>query len=737
MANRTTTILAALFGIAISLSLGAGLWGVSADTSLLSAHEIPPKPVASYKIDVQLKLDDERRPKRLQGVERLTWFNHSRDTISDLQFHLYLNAFKSEKSTFFEESGGQLRGDESQPGEWGWIDVDKIKLEGGEDLTSKIEFIHPDDDNSDDQTVIRVPLSKPVKPGEEIALDIDFTAQLPRVFARTGYWASFALVGQWFPKIGVWESAGERRREQAGWNCHQFHATSEFYADFGNYDVTMTVPAAYKSKIGATGVMKSERDNQDGTVTYNFVQDNVHDFAWTVDTNYLIVKRQFKAAEQVTQSEINDWSSRLNLPVDRIALTDVDVTVMIQPEHRDQVDRHFKAAFNAIKYFGLWYGNYPYNTLTVVDPPYNAGGAAGMEYPTFITAGTSWRAGRDQNPEGVIVHEFGHQFWYGLVASNEFEESWLDEGFNTYSTAKVLKTAYGPDIIPLGFAGINWLYFPIEFPHPYENRVLTLRGKFNDPILTPAWKFYDQFSYGLNSYPRTGLTLSTLERHLGAGVMARVMREYQEKWRYRHPASQDFFDTVNQVTGQDFGWFFDQFVKGVGDLDYELAEIKSEKQGVKIGVFDKNGQKTEVKAPEHDDEKNDQNATYENEVAVRRVGEAWFPVEMLFTLKDGAHISAKPVNTRGGMIEYQLIDSKDGRRWSDTWAIKDRWKKFRFTTGSELVTAEIDPEQKVLLDANLTNNSKTGSTGVGGAVRWSSGAMYWVQAMMQALSFLS
>src|SRR5215475_14694985 len=478
MANRTATILVALFGVAISLSLGAGLRSVSAESHSLLLEEIPSQPIASYKIDVQLKLDDKQHPTHLEGLERLTWFNHSQDTINDLQFHLYLNAFKNEKSTFFKESGGQLRGDEYQPGEWGWIDVNKMKLGGGEDLTSKIEFIHPDDDNSDDQTVIRVPLSKPVKPGEKIELDIKFAAQLPRVFARTGYWASFALIGHWFPKIGVWESAGERRRALAGWNCHEFHANSEFYADFGNYDVTMTVPAAYKNKIGATGMMKSERDNQDGTVTYNFVQDNVHDFAWTVDMNYLIVKRAFKSAEQVTDSEISDWSSRLNLPADRIALTDVDVTLMIQAEHRDQIDRHFKAAFNAIKYFGLWYGNYPYNTLTIVDFLYNGGGAGGMEYPTFITAGTSWRPGRDQNPEEVIVHEFGHQFWYGLVASNEFEESWLDEGFNTYSEKRVLKTAYGPDLFPFRFDGAPLLYMPFDAPHPYENRIITLHGKF-------------------------------------------------------------------------------------------------------------------------------------------------------------------------------------------------------------------------------------------------------------------
>ncbi len=705
-------ISAAITGILMGLCLYARLWNVSAETIIRLAHEIPPEPIASYKIDVQLKLDDNRHPTRLEGSERLTWLNDSPDTITDLQFHLYLNAFKNLESTFFRESGGRLRNNEYELGKWGWIDVNEMKVVGGEDLTPKIEFIHPDDDNDDDRTVIRVSLSKAVKPGEKFLLDIKFTAQLPRVFARTGYWDSFALVAQWFPKIGVWESKGERRRPQTGWNCHQFHASSEFYADFGNYDVTMTVPAVYKGRIGATGAMRFERENPNGTVTYNFAQDNVHDFAWTVDTKYIVVKRAFNSAEQVTQAEINELSARLDLPVDRIALTSVDVTVMIQPEHRDQLDRHFKAAFNAIKYFGLWYGAYPYNTLTVVDPPYNGDGAGGMEYPTFITAGTSWRTGRDQNPEDVIVHEFGHQFWYGLVANNEFEESWLDEGFTTYSTAKALQRAYGANVIPLRYAGFNWLYLPIEIQHPYEDRILTLQGNFNDPILTSTWKFYDTFSYGMNSYSRPALTLHTLERYLGEDVMARVMREYHRKWRYRHPASQDFFDTVNQVSGQDMNWFFDQFVRGVGALDYEVTELSSDTQDAKGGPTD-------------------------NEVTVRRVGEQWFPVEIRFTLDNGALISAKPIKVRDGVIEYQFTDSEDGKQWTDSWPISDRWKKFEFTAGSELVTVEIDPERKVLLDANLTNNSKTGSTGVGGALRWSSGAMYWVQAILHAFSFFS
>jgi hypothetical protein len=698
---------------------------VSADNS--------PQIIASYKIDVQLKLDERGHPTNLEGREQLTWLNDSPDQISDLQFHLYLNAFKNEKSTFFKESGGQLRDDRFQAGEWGWIDINEMRIAGGENLTSKIEFIRPDDGNADDQTVIRVPLPRPIGPGEKITLDINFTAKLPRVFARSGYWGQFALVAQWFPKIGVWESVGERRRTEPGWNCHQFHATSEFYADFGSYDVTMTVPAIYQGKIGATGKMESEKVNQDGTIAYRFRQDNVHDFAWTVDPNYLVVTRLFKADEVVRQVEIDEWTRRLNLPQDQVKLKDVSVTVVIQPEHRGQIDRHFVAAFNAIKYFGLWYGKYPYETLTVVDPPYNGHGAGGMEYPTFITAGARWWPGRDQNPEQVIVHEFGHQYWQGMVATNEFEEPWLDEGFTTYSTAKALKLAYGSDVIPFVFTGVPWFYLPIEIPHPYEDRIFTLQGKFNDPILKPAWKFYDFFSYGLNSYPRTGLVMNTLERYLGEDLMARVMREYHQKWRYRHPTSQDFFETVNDVTRQDFSWFFDQFVKGTDTLDYEIAEAKSKRNERAEGLFDRDGRKVEVER----DLRAGNNQSYETEIVVRRVGEAYFPVELLLRFQDSNKILAKPTALRDGIIEYQFEDTRTGRKWIDSWAIKDRWKKFKFTTTSELLTAQLDPEEKVLLDANLTNNSRAlSTTGMGAATRWASGAIFWLQAILQLISAL-
>lgn len=679
---------------------------------------------ASYKIAIELKLDDKRQPSKLEGREILTWTNDSPDTISDLHFHLYLNAFKNSESTFFKESGGQLRGDHFTEGAWGSIDILEMIIEGGEDLTKKIEFIQPDDGNKADQTVIRVPLTVPLKPGETVRINIKFKSQLPQVFARTGFFKQFALVGQWFPKIGVWEKVGDRGRTAAGWNCHQFHANSEFYADFGDYDVTMTVPDIFKGKIGATGKVQYERVHNDKTVSYNFVQKNVHDFAWTIDSDYVVVSRIFKTSEQVKQSEIDYWATRLKLPPSQIQLKDVTVTLLMQPEHASQTDRHFKAAFNAIKYFGLMYGKYPYDTLTIVDPPHNGSGAAGMEYPTFITAGTEWKLSVDQNPEGVIVHEFGHQYWQGMIASNEFEESWLDEGFNTYSTEQVMKVAYGPESIVIRLGGFPLIHLPFQVDHPFGNRILALRRENLDSILTPSWKFYDDLNYGVNSYLRTGLVMSTLEGYLGGEVMAQVMREYFTKWQYRHPSSQDFFDTVKSVTGQDLSWFFNQYVKGTDVLDYEIAEAESELLDSPLGLFDTEGKRIEQKGG------GTSNGNFQTKVMVRRNGGAYYPMYLIMKFENGSEITGRPSVLPSGDIEYVFFDSSSKRTWKQNWLINERWMKIEVTTPSKIKVAQVDPYNQVLLDACITNNGIVpAESGNAPAFRWSTEMLFWLQSI--------
>ncbi len=629
--------------------------------------------IVEYDISATLVPKD----RAVVGAETLTWHNQSPDTVGELQFHLYMNAFRDEKSTFAREQGrGEWR---LKEGGWGHIDIKRMHVVGGADLTKSIRFIHPDDDNADDRTVISVLLPQPVKPGGSITLAIDFVTKLPHVAARTGYHGDFYMVAQWFPKIGVWETAGERYSTRGQWNCHQFHAWSEFYADYGRYAVNLTVPSGYV--VGATGVnVNRSEDNKAMTATYRFVQDDVHDFSWTASPKFLRVVRRFEPDKEVTARELAETARMLGLPVDEVRLRPVDMILLIQPEHACQIDRHFKAVRNGLKYFGLWYGAYPYKTITVVDPPFGGHEAGGMEYPTLITAGTSWVVSkRGQTPEGVTVHEFGHQYWYGMVGNNEFEEAWLDEGFNTYSTDKILDLAYGPSPVPFTLQNIplDGVAGTPEIGHDSLNRAAYLLAPKADTLARNAWQYYDGMSYGLNSYVRPGITLRTLENYLGHDTMARILRTYFRRWQYRHPTTRDFIAVVNELSGRDMRWFFDQFFYGSNLLDYSIGEVTSDKKG----------------------------KNFESVVKIRRSGEAVFPVEVRVRFKDG-----------------KTID----RAWDGQY----RWTEFRFTRPAAIESVEVDPGHKLLLDANFANNSHTAEVQTAPLLKWTENVLFWTQNVL-------
>ena len=406
---------------------------------------LPARAVHVADYDMRVRFSPEA--KTLEGQQRIVWRNPAPEAVSELWFHLYLNAFKNSKSTFFEESGGQLRGDRMAEDGWGWVEVRSIRRADGVDLAPGATFEHPDDDNADDRTVWRVPLPEPVPPGGEIALDVDLRGEAAAHLRAHRLLPRLPPRGTVVPEARRLRARGAPRPGRGGWNCHQFHANSEFYADFGHYRVELTLPKHFV--VGATGKRVLRRENPDGTSTHVFEQGDVVDFAWTASPRFLEVKATFSAEKDVTAEEYAETARLLGRSLDEVRLSDVEVTVLLQPEHAAQADRHVRAAKAGIKWFGLWYGRYPYPTLTVVDPAYGAGGSGGMEYPTFITAGTStlfnrWPLDRVLAPEGVTVHEFGHQYWQSMVASNEFEESWLDEGFNSYSTGKVMERVYGP-----------------------------------------------------------------------------------------------------------------------------------------------------------------------------------------------------------------------------------------------------------------------------------------------------
>jgi hypothetical protein len=291
-------------------------------------------PIVDYHIRARL----DTSLKAIDGQETLTWRNDSPDSIGELRFHLYLNAFQNEKSTFMRESGGQLRTDKMPKEGWGYVEVRKMQVAGGPDLTPAIRFIHPDDDNADDQTAIAVSLPQPLGPGRSITLNIDFLSKLPKVFARTGYHNDFFFAGQWFPKIGVYEKAGDRYARQGAWNCHQFHANSEFFADYGNWDVTVTVPSTYV--VGATGVEQSRsEDAQRHETTYRFVQENVHEFAWTASPKFVRVEREFDPDREVSASELSSVARLVGRNAGELKLKPVRMILLMQPEHRSQIDR--------------------------------------------------------------------------------------------------------------------------------------------------------------------------------------------------------------------------------------------------------------------------------------------------------------------------------------------------------------------------------------------------------------
>jgi hypothetical protein len=539
-----------------------------------------------------------------------------------------------------------------------------------------------------------------VPPGGSVTLDIAFTSQLPQVFARTGFKNDFYLVGQWFPKIGVYEPAGTRGRAEGGWNCHQFHANSEFYADYGFYHVEITAPSSFK--LAATGERTGERRNADGTTTYTYEQGDVHDFAWTADPHYLVVKDTFSATRDVTPAEYEQAAKLVGRTLDEVKLSDVEITVMLQPDHAPQADRHVQAAKAGLKWFGLWYGKYPYKTLVVVDPAAGASGAGGMEYPTFITAGTTWLSNRWpfdklRLVEMVTVHEFGHQYWYAMVGNNEFEEAWLDEGINSYSTGKVMDRVYR---------------YLIEMPGIKMSETDTLRmgnspSEHYNRIVAKAWDYVPSGTYGFYSYQKPEMALMTLEGMLGEQTMARVMRTFHERWRFRHPASQDFFDVVHEVTGQNFDWYWSQVFKGTGVLDYAVGSASSERVSEPRGVMDTpKGRETVTNdAAAKKDADSSTKANYQTVVIVQRRGEVSVPVEIAFKFE------SQPA---------------ERQRWDGLAPSR----KFVFTRPQRLEWVEIDPDRKILLDADWLNNSRRLTADSRAALRWTTRWLTLIQTML-------
>ncbi len=618
--------------------------------------EIPEQSLrnANYSIDARLHVERHE----LEGGLTLEWRNTTESAVDSFPFHLYWNAFRNNLSTSARGQGRRAarvaEGPLADRG-WGYTKVTKIELLGepATDLTPTLEYIQPDDGNRDDRTVMQVRTERPIAAGETARFRIEWLSRIPYGdVGRAGWVHDYHFMAQWFPKIAVLQAEG--------WNAHQFHAWTEFFADYGVYDVALTLPAGFV--VGATGRLVEQNRNADDTETFRFIQEDVHDFTWTASRRFLVRESRFEDS----------------------GFPPVDIRLLVQPEHDHLSERYLEATKIALRSYGAWSTPYPYAQITVVDPAWGSA-SGGMEYPTLFTGGAAvWSPPALQSPEVVTIHEAGHQFWYGLVGTNEFEEAWLDEGFNSYHTDKASFLALGPSGWGRRYFGITGRGrrsgIPIVAPRVWlkrrSGRLSGLRREgTTDVMARRAWEYRESGSYGLNSYGKPALSLQTLEGLVGDETMTRILRSYARRHQFGHPTTQDFIDAVNDVTGRDYTWFFDETWFSSELCDYAV-DVETRDRPKPAGF--REGRESQLRLVETPTEvTTDEDADEIYTVTVRRLGGVRLPVEI-------------------------TVEFDDGLRREEHWDGQDRWRRFEYE--KKVVAALVDPDRKIALDTNLTNN---------------------------------
>ena len=664
-----TIAMAGADAAAVKVASSADAWGGprTGEEATLSDR------VVDYSIDASL--DPVKHT--ITGKQTLRWRNRSAQPVCSIYLHMYLNGFDGPGSTFMTEkrasAGGFRSNVPTKDGEYGYIRLDKVQQGGA---AAKWGFVQPDGGPKTDRSVVRIDLPQAVAPGATTALEIDFFDQLPRVVARTGYYGSFHLVGQWFPKIGVLELPGERGATAPRWNAHEFHLHSEFYADYGNYDVRLTVPKGYT--VGATGELAGTPVERDGKVTSRYLQGDVHDFAWTADKRY---------AKPLTKT----WNGP-NGPV--------LVSVLYTPEYDFNAEPVLQATIDSLKYFSDTLGGYPYKTATAVIPPYGAGEAGGMEYPTFFTAdstsqvepGTAARFMLDF----VTVHEFGHGYFYGILGSNEFEEPMLDEGMNEYWDQRMLrarKSVINPTPWWLRRLGIN---VSLEDVFDLERLGASL-GDPADPLGDNSWSRLSSSSFG-TVYSRSATLMRQIEDMVGTPAMERAMKLYYERWKFRHPSIADLREALAEGTGKReiVETNFNNFIYGTGRFDDRVSSIDSHEilplpgyrlhNGKQVLVNEKQLKKAiearrEAWKKKHPTAKDWEGAfPFESVVVVRRESQT-MPQTLRVNFADGTHRDMAVTNTGS-------------------------WQRFKFVGPAKAVSAQLDPDNVLHMDQSKLNDSR-------------------------------
>lgn len=611
-----------------------------------------PRPTCDYVIRARL----DPATHTIAGQASITLANRTPIALGGVWLHLYLNAFKNEKSVFLREPVGSARGT-GPIDDWGSIDVDSLtqvdELGTRHALWSRHRFSTPGD-----ETDAYVPLAEPVAAGGSVRLEVKWRAKLPSIVERTGYSGSYHFVAQWFPKLAKLEPDGH-------FEHFPFHHLGEFYSNFGAYDVTLDVPSSFQ--IGATGVRASTKESSGRRIERRRI-DRVHDFAWVA------------------------WDAFLERH-ERIG--GVDVTLLHPPGYESVAERDMESLRFALPHYASRYGPYPYPVLTLVHPPEWAAESGGMEYPTLFSSRSAWYVPHGiRIPELITLHEFGHQYFYGLVASNETRWPFLDEGLNSYAEAEALRAKFGPaSVIDVG---------PIRIADDAIQGALSAAHGGDESIERPAHEFSSGAAYSTLVYMRTAALIETTGRVWGQDRLAKTMRAYVDRYRFGHPTPSEFLAVVREHLGPEAYVFLDEALRRRGWVDFVVTAIHSKPSRAARGIFDRAGHRETVASTTSSGE-------FEGYALVHRRGSLVVPVDV--------------------EIVYD-----DGRRERVHWDGHEAFKRFTFRGPSGLRGVVIDPDEKILIERTRTNNFGVGRTMRGGSTSVLGERLSaWAAFLMEAL----
>jgi hypothetical protein len=628
--------------------------------SLISSQTIFSQPSrwqqrVKYTMDVEMNVGNNR----FSGKQRLEYTNNSPDTLYQVFYHLYWNAFQpnSMMDSRSRELGKNLVGGRRSEGQPDWDPRVKDRIlnlkpdEIGYQKVLSLKLNGVAQTYKEEETILQVKLSKPILPKTTVIFDMQFEAQVPLQIRRSGrdnpQTGVRYSMSQWYPKMCEYD--------YEGWHPTPYVAR-EFYGVWGDYDVKISIDKSYI--LGGTGYLQNANEIGYGYETsginvvrpagdkliWHFIAPNVHDFMWAADPQYKHLVR--------------------NLPDGRV------INVLYKNKENDpKQDTAWKtladAAVIVLPFMEKSFGKYPYKQYSFIH-----GGDGGMEYPmSTLLSGPSL---------GAAFHEWMHSWYQGMLGTNESLYAWMDEGFTSYATTLVENYYYTYELKRhpenAGLAKIverekNEL--PANHAGAYNGYYFLLKSGLEEPLSTHADHFNTNFAYGIESYSKGEMFLEQLGYIVGAQVRDKILLEYYRLWRFKHPNASDFVRVAEKVSGLQLDWYKEYWIYTTKTIDYGIDSL-----------WEENG-KTKIR--------------------LKMVGKMPMPIDVSLQFKDGS----KELDY---IPQYFMFGGKPNEDNSITRIDCEPWKwthpTYTFAVNHRLTDVkviEIDPSQR-MADVDRKNN---------------------------------